>query len=74
MTQKKINLSDAICYESSILYSTDAKLLWESVDYLCKLRKLSHFLKVPMFHSKYRDVRRAKTLIYYFRLHKTFRL
>ena len=60
MTQTKSNLSDATCYESYIRYPTDAKLLWESVDYLWRnLRQLARYLKVPMFRSKYRDVQKA---------------
>ena len=45
---------DATCYESSIRYPTDQKLLWESVDWLYKqLRKACKIVGVKMLRTKY---------------------
>ena len=60
MEQTQTNLSDATCIESYVRYPTDAKLLWESVDYLwTELRKLSRAIGFPQFRSKYKDVKKA---------------
>lgn len=45
---------DATCYESSIRYPTDVKLLWESVSWSYKeLRSLSRKLRVKLIRTKY---------------------
>ncbi len=60
LEQSHVNLTDATCVESYIRFPTDAKLLWESVDYLWhQLKKLSRAVGLPMFRSKYKAVKKA---------------
>jgi len=60
MEQTQTNLSDATCIESYVRYPTDVKLLWESVEYLWnELRKLSRAIGLPLFRSKFKDLKKA---------------
>jgi len=60
LEQTHVNLVDATCIESYVRYPTDTKLLWECVDYLWhQLKKLSRFLSLPMFRSKFKSVKKA---------------
>lgn len=60
LRQTQSNLSDATCYESYVRYPTDAKLLWESVDWLWhQLRQISRCLGIKMLRSKYRAIAKA---------------
>jgi len=54
MEQPNIMLTDATCYESSIRYPTNVKLLWESVDW-CEnqLKLICKYLKIRMPRNKY---------------------
>ena len=46
---------DATCYESSIRYPTDVKLLWESVEWsYCALKKWSRRARVKLVRTKYK--------------------
>jgi len=73
MEQSQTNLSDATCIESYVRYPTDAKLLWECVDYLWhQLRKLSRAIGLPMFRSKYKDLQKDY-LSYSKRRRKTYK-
>ena len=46
---------DASCYESSIRYPTDVKLLWESVDWSYQqLKKWSKKARIKLIRTKYR--------------------
>lgn len=60
MEQSQTNLSDATCIESYVRYPTDVKLLWECVEYLwTELRKLSRAIGLPLFRSKYKELKKA---------------
>ena len=49
-----VMLTDATCYETSMRYPTNVKLLWESVDWCYGQLKLTcKFLKVPTPRTKY---------------------
>lgn len=53
---KEINkaTTDATCYESSVRYPTNQKLLWESVDWSYRQMKLIYkYIKVKMPRTKY---------------------
>ncbi|MGV8096934.1 MAG: transposase [Mangrovibacterium sp.] len=55
MEQPVIMLTDATCYESSVRYPTNVKLLWESVDWSYGQLKLMYkYLKVRTPRTKYR--------------------
>jgi len=46
---------DATCYESSIRYPTDIKLLWEAVSWsYAQMKRISRSLKVNLLRTKYR--------------------
>ena len=52
-------MSDATCYESSISYPTDVKILWESVDWAYKqLKIIVKSVKGRMPRSKYDKINR----------------
>lgn len=54
MEQPNIMLTDASCYESSMRYPTNVKLLWESVDWCYgQLKLMCKFLKVRTPRTKY---------------------
>lgn len=45
---------DASCYESSIRYPTDVKLLWEAVEWsYAQLKQLSRKVGIPVIRTKY---------------------
>lgn len=52
--QSNIMLTDATCYESSMRYPTNVKLLWESVDWSYhQLKLVCKYLKTPTPRTKY---------------------
>ena len=54
MEQPNIMLTDATCYESSVRYPTNVKLLWESVDWCeSQLKLMCKYLKTRMPRNKY---------------------
>jgi hypothetical protein len=58
MRQTNIMLTDATCYETSMRYPTNVKLLWESVDWCYEqMRYMCKFLKVRMPRNKYLEQR-----------------
>lgn len=74
MEQTQTNLSDATCIESYVRFPTDAKLLWECVDYLWhQLKCLSKALRLPMFRSKFKELKKDYT-VYSKRRRKTHKL
>lgn len=47
--------TDATCYESSLRYPTDVKLLWECVEWMHKeLKIVCDFLEIPLPRTKYK--------------------
>lgn len=69
--QPQTNISDATCYESYVRYPTDAKLLWECVEYLHKaMGSLCAYSRARHPRNKYRDQKR-KYLSYSKRKRKT---
>ena len=47
--------TDATCYESSLRYPTDVKLLWECVSWIHKeLKIICDFLEIPLPRTKYK--------------------
>ena len=56
---RSVMMSDATCYESSIRYPTDVKLLWESVDWVYhQLKIIVKKFKGRMPRSKYNKLNR----------------
>jgi hypothetical protein len=54
MEQPNIMLTDATCYESSVRYPTNVKLLWESVDWCYgQLKLMCKYQKIRMPRNKY---------------------
>jgi hypothetical protein len=54
MEHINVTMSDATCYESSIRYPTDIKILWESVDWVYRqMKTVVKSLKGRMPRSKY---------------------
>lgn len=73
LSDTKINIADATCYESYVRYPTDVKLLWECVEYLYKQMKvICKYTRVPMLRSKYKD-QRKKQLSYQKSRKKTYK-
>lgn len=49
-------MEDATCYESSIRYPTNVKILWESVEWMYgQMKQTCKFLKIPRPRTKYQD-------------------
>ena len=58
MRQSNIMLTDATCYETSIRYPTNVKLLWESVDWsYMQMAHMCKYLKIRMPRNKYLEQR-----------------
>jgi hypothetical protein len=58
MRQSNIMLTDATCYETSMRYPTNVKLLWESVDWSYKqMAHMCKYLKIRMPRNKYLEQR-----------------
>jgi len=58
MSQTNIMLTDATCYETSMRYPTNVKLLWESVDWSYgQLALMCKYLRIRMPRNKYLDQR-----------------
>jgi hypothetical protein len=58
MNQTNIMLTDATCYETSMRYPTNVKLLWESVDWCYgQMIHMCKFLKIRMPRNKYHEQR-----------------
>lgn len=56
MSQTNIMLTDATCYETSVRYPTNVKLLWESVDWSYRqIALMCKHLKIRMPRNKYLD-------------------
>lgn len=54
LSNTNIMLEDATCYETSMRYPTDVKLLWECTEWSCaQLRLICKFLKIRMPRNKY---------------------
>jgi len=64
LSQPNIVMEDATCYESSIRYPTNVKLLWESVDWMYGQMKLTcKYLKIRTPRTKYLE-QKEKYYIY----------
>lgn len=64
MRHSNIMLTDATCYETSMRYPTNVKLLWESVDWSYEqMVHLCKFLKIRVPRNKYLE-QRAKYMNY----------
>lgn len=64
MDQTNIMLTDATCYETSVRYPTNVKLLWESVDWsYWQMVHLCKYLKIRVPRNKYPE-QRAKYMQY----------
>lgn len=64
LDEKRISMQDASCYETSMRYPTDVKILYESMEYLEKyMRKLCKKNKQRMPRNKYKE-QKLKTLDY----------
>jgi len=73
MRQVKTNLADATCYESSVRYPTDVKLLWESINYLHgQLKRICKYIGLPMPRSKYKE-QEEKYLAYQRKRRKSYK-
>lgn len=58
LVDKRINVSDATCYESYVRYPTDVKLLWESIDYLQgQIKIICKYIGLARPRSKYKELR-----------------
>jgi len=58
MHQTNIMLTDATCYETSVRYPTNVKLVWESVDWSYRqMVHLCRYLKVRVPRNKYLEQR-----------------
>ena len=56
MQEKHVSLSDATCYETSMRYPTDEKLLWEGCEWIYKeLILLCKELGIRRPRSKYKE-------------------
>lgn len=56
----KVVMSDATCYESSVRYPTNQKVLWESIDWLYKMiKKDCKMLSIPQPRTRYIHVAEA---------------
>ena len=59
LEHSSVMMSDATCYESSIRYPTDVKILWESADWMHKqLKIIVKSVKGRMPRSKYDKINR----------------
>lgn len=64
LSDQKACLMDATCYESSVRYPTDAKLLWESCEWVFeKMFEICERAKLSKPRSKYKE-QRSKYSIY----------
>jgi len=58
LTDTNIMLEDATCYETSMRYPTDVKLLWECTEWVYnQLKLVCKYLKIRMPRNKYNDQR-----------------
>jgi hypothetical protein len=58
MQESNIMLTDATCYETSIRYPTNVKLLWESVDWsFGQMVRMCKYLKIRTPRNKYPEQR-----------------
>ena len=74
MDQMDIFLSDATCYETSMRYPTNVKLLWESCDWIYRqMKKVNKARKGRMPRNKYSE-QKSKHLAYQKRRKKTHKL
>lgn len=56
LSDTNIMLEDATCYETSMRYPTDVKLLWECVEWShSQLKLICKYLKIRMPRNKYED-------------------
>jgi hypothetical protein len=56
LNETNIMLEDATCYETSMRYPTNVKLLWESTEWSChQLRLICKYLKIRMPRNKYEE-------------------
>jgi hypothetical protein len=56
LKEPNIMLEDATCYETSMRYPTNVKLLWESIEWSCKqLKLICKYLKIRMPRNKYEE-------------------
>jgi len=56
LTDTNIMLEDATCYETSMRYPTDVKLLWECTEWsYAQLKLICKYLKIRMPRNKYED-------------------
>ncbi len=56
LTETNIMLEDATCYETSMRYPTNVKLLWESTEWSYnQLKLICKYLKIRMPRNKYED-------------------
>ena len=56
LSDTNIMLEDATCYETSMRYPTDVKLLWECTEWsYSQLRFICKYLKIRMPRNKYED-------------------
>ncbi|HLP74549.1 MAG TPA: transposase [Bacteroidales bacterium] len=56
LSDTNIMLEDATCYETSMRYPTDVKLLWECTEWShSQLKLICRFLKIRMPRNKYED-------------------
>lgn len=56
LTDTNIMMEDATCYETSMRYPTDVKLLWECTEWsYIQLKLICKFLKIRMPRNKYED-------------------
>ena len=73
LDEKKIGMQDATCYETSMRYPTDVKILYESMEYLEKyMRELCKKYKHRMPRNKYKE-QKGKTLEYLKSRAKTYK-
>jgi len=56
LKETNIMLEDATCYETSMRYPTNVKLLWESTEWsYYQLRLMCKYLKIRMPRNKYEE-------------------
>lgn len=64
MSQTNIMLEDATCYETSMRYPTNVKLLWECVDWsYCQMKLMCKYLKIHTPRTRYLD-QKEKYFVY----------
>lgn len=74
MEQTDVLLTDATCYETSMRYPTNVKLLWESCDWLYhQMKKVNKARKGRMPRSKFSE-QKSKYLSYQKRRKKSYKL